>query len=119
MLLLVGHGTEPLSHVLLTRVPWYEPMSEKELAKLYKCSVRSIRRYKLAGAPLDNQAEMERWIADRRSRQSIGKYSPRKPTKAEVIVPAEVIEPPTLPSSPDEGTLARLREAERKPKWLP
>src|SRR5687767_15145501 len=40
-------------------------MTEKQLAKKHKCDVRTIRRWKKAGAPLDDAAAMQKWLAGR------------------------------------------------------
>lgn len=41
-------------------------MTEKEAAASYKCDIRTIQRWKKAGAPIDNPGEMAKWLGSRK-----------------------------------------------------
>jgi hypothetical protein len=98
-------------------------MTATELAKLYNASPRTIKRWRKLNAPLDDQQAMQAWIAERRSRMGVGKYSRRTSEPAPVAPIREVavqimsdeLQAPAkcTPVDDDEGTLRRLEEAER------
>jgi len=96
-------------------------MTAPEIASAYNVSLRTAKRYRKAGAPVDDPAAMKVWIAGHRSRLGVGKYTPRNSESATVApvraIVAEIVPTEPAPADPepeDEGsTLQRLGQAER------
>jgi len=80
-------------------------MTAPEIASAYGVSLRTAKRYRKAGAPVDDTAAMQAWIEKYRSRMGVGKYTPRvsEPAPVRAIV-AEIVPGEPTPAEPEPTT---------------
>jgi hypothetical protein len=99
-------------------------MKAAEIARVYNVSLRTAKRYRKLGAPVDDRPAMLAWIEEHRSRTGVGKYTPRDSEPVTIApvreVAAEIVpvEPrsESIDSDTDDdksSTLQRLEAAER------
>jgi hypothetical protein len=93
-------------------------MTIREIAAKYDCSERTAKRWRKAGAPTDNPAEMEDWIFQYRSHRGVGKFSLSVAPESQPQQPVSVTSAAATDEMPDalglQGSIDRLRAAEAR-----